>query len=156
MKDAVVSDQLEALFSSYKGTRLELIQIMQDVQETFGYLPEEALLQIAEFTHVPSSQVYGTASFYSQFKFSPRGRREVLVCRGTACHVRGAPRILDETEQVLGIKEGETTPDLEYTLETVACIGCCSLAPCLMLDGEVMADLTPQKIKDLFAKEANT
>jgi len=151
-----LSEQLAALFSSYKGNRLELIQIMQDVQEMFGYLPEEALLQIAAFTRVPTSQVYGTASFYSQFRFSPRGRREVLICRGTACHVRGAPRILDEAEHVLGIKEGETTPDLEYTLETVACIGCCSLAPCLMLDGEVMADLTAQKVRDLFAKEAKT
>ena len=151
-----MSEQLAALFSSYKGNRLELIQIMQDVQEMFGYLPEEALLQIAAFTRVPTSQVYGTASFYSQFRFSPRGRREVLICRGTACHVRGAPRILDEAEHVLGIKEGETTPDLEYTLETVACIGCCSLAPCLMLDGEVMADLTAQKVRDLFAKEAKT
>ena len=149
-----MSDQLEALFSSYKGNRLELIQIMQDVQEMFGFLPEEALLEVAAFTRVPTSQVYGTASFYSQFKFSPRGRREVLICRGTACHVRGAPRILDETEHVLGVKEGETTPDLEYTLETVACIGCCSLAPCLMIDGEVTADLTPQKVRDLFAKEA--
>lgn len=144
---------MAALFSSYKGNRLELIQIMQDVQEMFGYLPEEALLEIATFTRVPTSQVYGTASFYSQFKFSPRGRKEVMICRGTACHVRGAPRILDEAEHVLGIKEGETTPDLEYTLETVACIGCCSLAPCLMIDGEVTAALTPQKVRELFARE---
>jgi len=148
-----LSEQLAALFSSYKGNRLELIQIMQDVQEMFGYLPEEALLEIATFTRVPTSQVYGTASFYSQFKFSPRGRKEVMICRGTACHVRGAPRILDEAEHVLGIKEGETTPDLEYTLETVACIGCCSLAPCLMIDGEVTAALTPQKVRELFARE---
>lgn len=144
---------MAALFSSYKGNRLELIQIMQDVQEMFGYLPEEALLEIAAFTRVPTSQVYGTASFYSQFKFSPRGRKEVMICRGTACHVRGAPRILDEAEHVLGIKEGETTPDREYTLETVACIGCCSLAPCLMIDGEVTAALTPQKVRELFARE---
>lgn len=148
-----MSEQLAALFSSYKGNRLELIQIMQDVQEMFGYLPEEALLEIAAFTRVPTSQVYGTASFYSQFKFSPRGRKEVMICRGTACHVRGAPRILDEAEHVLGIKEGETTPDREYTLETVACIGCCSLAPCLMIDGEVTAALTPQKVRELFARE---
>jgi len=148
-----LSEQLAALFSSYKGNRLELIQIMQDVQEMFGYLPEEALLEIAAFTRVPTSQVYGTASFYSQFKFSPRGRKEVMICRGTACHVRGAPRILDEAEHVLGIKEGETTPDREYTLETVACIGCCSLAPCLMIDGEVTAALTPQKVRELFARE---
>lgn len=144
--------QLEALFSNFKGNRMELIQVLQDIQGTFGYLPEEALLEAARFTGVPASQVFGTASFYSQFRFSPRGRREVMVCRGTACHVRGAPRILEEVESVLGIKEGETTLDLEYTLQTVACIGCCSLAPCMMIDGEVQASLTPKKVQEIFKK----
>lgn len=146
-----MNEQLEAIFASHKGNRLELIQLLQDVQDVFGFLSEESLLDIADFTGVPSSQVYGTASFYSQFRFSPRGRKEVMMCRGTACHVRGAPRILEETEKVLGIKEGETTPDLEYTLETVACIGCCSLAPCMMIEGEVTAALTPKKVRDIFA-----
>jgi NADH-quinone oxidoreductase subunit E len=145
-----MEQQLDALFSSYSGERPELIQLLQDVQDAFGFLPEEALLAIADFTGVPASQVFGTASFYSQFRFSPMGRRKVMVCRGTACHVRGAPRILEEVESVLGIKEGDTTPDLEYTLETVACIGCCSLAPCLMLDSEVQASLTPQKVNEIF------
>jgi NADH-quinone oxidoreductase subunit E len=143
---------LEALLSTFKGSRLELIQILQDVQNALGYLPEETLLEVARFTGVPASQVFGTASFYSQFRFSPRGRREVMICRGTACHVRGAPRILEEAESVLGISEGETTPDLEYTLETVACIGCCSLAPCMMIDGEVQASLTPKKVQEVFKK----
>lgn len=147
-----MNQQLDTLFSSYKGNRLELIQILQDVQDAFGFLSEEVLLEISEFTGVSASQVYGTASFYGQFRFSPRGRKEVMICRGTACHVRGAPRILEEAENVLGVKEGETTPDQEYTLETVACIGCCSLAPCLMIDGEVEADLTPKKVQEIFAE----
>lgn len=145
-----MNQQLEAVFSSYHGNRAELIQILQDVQETLGFLPEESLLQIAEFIGVPASQVFGTASFYSQFRFSPRGRKTVMICRGTACHVRGAPRILEEVEKTLGVKEGETTPDLEYTLETVACIGCCGLAPCLSLDGEVHGALTPKKVNEVF------
>ena len=147
-----MNEQLESIFSSCKGNRLELIPVLQDVQDAFGFLSEDSLLGIAEFTGVPSSQVYGTASFYSQFRFSPRGRKEVMMCRGTACYVRGAPRILEEVENVLGIKESETTPDLEYTLETVACIGCCSLAPCMMIEGEVTATLTPKKVRDVFAE----
>jgi len=146
-----MNQPLEAVFSSHQGNRLELIQILQDAQDALGYLPEEALLEIAEFTGVPSSQVYGTASFYGQFRFSPVGRRSVMICRGTACHVRGAPRILEEVEKVLGIAEGETTPDLEYTLETVACIGCCGLAPCLRLDENVHGALTPKKVSDIFS-----
>jgi NADH-quinone oxidoreductase subunit E len=146
-----MNPQLEAILSSRKKGRLDLIQILQDIQEAFGFLPEEALLEVAEYTGVPSSQVFGTASFYGQFRFSPVGRRKVMVCRGTACHVRGAPRILEEVEKVLGVKEGETTPDREYTLETVACIGCCGLSPCLMLDNEVQASLTPKKVREIFS-----
>jgi NADH-quinone oxidoreductase subunit E len=148
-----MNQQLEVILSQHRKGRQDLIQILQDVQGTFGFLPEEALLEIAEFTGVPSSQVFGTASFYGQFRFSPMGRRRVMVCRGTACHVRGAPRILEEVEKVLGVKEGETTPDLEYTLETVACIGCCGLSPCMMLDNEVHASLTPTKVREVFSKQ---
>jgi len=147
-----VSEQLEAILSTSKRGRSDLIQLLQDVQEAFGYLSEEAMLEIAKRTDVPASQVYGTASFYGQFRFSPIGRKRVMVCRGTACHVRGAPRILEEVEKVLGVDEGETTPDLEYTLETVACIGCCGLSPCLMLDREVHASLTPTKVREIFSK----
>lgn len=148
-----MNEQLEAIFASYKGERPELIQLFQDVQEQLGYLPEAAMRAIAEYIGMPASQVFGTASFYSQFRFSPMGRRKVMACRGTACHVRGAPRILEELEGVLKIKEGETTPDLEYTLETVACIGCCGLAPCLMIDNEVHASLTPKKVRQIFEQQ---
>ena len=123
---------------------------MQNVQEKFTYLPEKAMSDIARFTHVPESNVYAVATFYAQFRFTPRGRNHVMVCRGTACHVNGANRILEEIESQLGIKEGETAEDLEYSLETVACIGACSLAPCVMINKEVEAKLTKKKVAQLF------
>lgn len=143
---------LKAILSSYEGKRHELIPILQQVQAEFGYLPEEVMLEIAEYIGVPESRVYAVASFYAQFRFSPVGRNRVMVCRGTACHVRGAPRILEEVKRELGVQEGETTPDLEYTLETVACIGCCALAPCVMINRKVEAKMTSKKVAELFAK----
>ena len=143
---------LSEILSSYRGTNRELIPILQRVQAELGYLPEEAMNKVAEFCRVPESKVFSIASFYAQFRFVPLGRKLVMVCRGTACHVQGVARILDEVKRQLDIEEGETSPDLEYSLETVACIGCCALAPCLVLDGEVKAKMTPQKVKELFAK----
>ena len=143
---------LDGLFSSYKGTRDELIPILQDTQAKFGYLSEESMLAIARFTGVPESGVYAVATFYAQFRFAPIGRNHIMVCRGTACHVRGAPRILEELEHQLRIKEGETSDDLEYSLETVACIGACGLSPCIMTNKKVEAKLTPKKVAKLFGK----
>ncbi len=149
------SPSLDGVFSAFEGKREELIPILQRVQEELGYLPEEAMLEIAQFTRVPESQVYAVATFYAQFRFTPIGRQHVMVCRGTACHVRGAPRILDAIEGQLGIKEGETTKDLEYSLETVACIGACGLSPCIMTNKKVEAKLTPKKVAKLFGKASN-
>ena len=146
-----MEERLNVIFSSFEGKKDELIPILQQVQWEFGYLPEEAMLEIAHFTHVPESRVYAVATFYAQFRFTPIGRTHVMVCRGTACHVRGAPRILDAIEKQLGIKEGETSPDLEYSLETVACIGACGLSPCIMVNKKVETKLTPKKISALFA-----
>jgi len=143
---------LSAIFSSYEGRSHELIPLLQDVQGELGYLPEEAMLEIAEFTGVPDSRVYAVATFYTQFRFTPIGRHHVMVCRGTACHVRGGARILEEVENQLGIREGETTADLEYSLETVACVGACGLSPCIMVNKEVKAKMTPKKVAELFAK----
>jgi len=143
---------LNAVFSSYKGREDELIPILQQVQQEFGYLPEEAMLQVARFTGVPEARVYAVATFYAQFRFTPIGRMHVTACRGTACHVRGAPRILEAIEKQLGIKEGETTTDLEYSLETVACIGACGLSPCIMMNKKVEAKMTPRKVAELFPK----
>jgi NADH-quinone oxidoreductase subunit E len=141
---------LEEIFSSYTGKGEELIPVLQDVQARLGYLPEDAMRAIARFTRVPESQVYAVATFYAQFRFTPIGRNHVMVCRGTACHVRGAPRILEKIEKELGIKEGETTEDLEYSLETVACIGACGLSPCITINKQVEAKMTPKRVTELM------
>ena len=144
-----MEDRLTEIVPS-RGKRGELIPILQRIQAEFGYLPEEAIVKVAESTGVAESRVFGVASFYAQFRFTPIGKNRIMVCRGTACHVKGAPRILDEVEKALEIKEGETTKDLEYTLESVACIGCCGLAPCIMVNKEVHGRLTTKEIGDIF------
>jgi len=153
--NTMAEDTIDAIFSSFDGKTEELIPILQRVQEEFGYLSEESMLAVARFTGVPEAQVYAVATFYAQFRFTPIGKTHVMVCRGTSCHVRGAPRILEETEKQLGIKEGETSPDLEYSLETVACIGACGLSPCIMTNKKVEAKLTPKKVAELFGKAGN-
>ena len=152
-KVVIMEERLNSILSSYEAKRDELIPILQQVQEEFGHLPEQAMLEIAQFIGVPESQVYAVATFYAQFRFTPIGRNHVMVCRGTACHVRGAPQILGEVKRRLGIEEGETTKDMEYTLETVACIGCCALAPCIMVNKEVYGQLNSKKIAKIFGKK---
>ena len=147
-----MEEQLHAILSSFEGRRHELIPILQQVQREFGYLREDAMREIARYVGVPESRVYAVATFYAQFRFTPIGRNHVMVCRGTACHVRGAPRILQEIEKQLGIKEGETTADLEYSLDTVACIGACGLSPCIMINKKVEAKLTPKKVSESLRK----
>ncbi|MCC6127071.1 MAG: NADH-quinone oxidoreductase subunit NuoE [Pirellulales bacterium] len=144
--------RLDAILSSFAGQEHELIPILQQVQRELGYLPREAMLEVAQFAGVPESRVYAVATFYAQFRFTPIGRKHVMVCRGTSCHVRGAPRILEEIERQLSIKEGETTPDLSHSLETVACIGACGLSPCIMINNKVEAKLTPKKVAVLLRK----
>ena len=146
-----MTSSLSEILASYEGTPDALIPILQKVQAELGYLSEEAMNKIAAFCRVPESKVFGIASFYAQFRFVPLGRTQIVACRGTACHVRGAPQILDEVKRQLGIEEGETTSDLEYSLETVACIGCCALAPCLVINGKVESKMTPKRVKELFA-----
>ena len=141
---------LSGVFAQFKGRDEELIPVLQAVQRELGYLPPEAMQQIAGFLRVPESKVYGVASFYAQFRFTPIGRRHITVCRGTACHVRGGPRILEEVERLLGIKEGETSDDLEYSIETVACIGACGLSPTIMVNKKVHGKMTPKKVAELF------
>ena len=147
-----MGQQLDAILNTHDQRREELIPILQEVQQEFTYLPQEALLEIARFLRVPESRVYGVATFYAQFRFTPRGESHIMVCRGTACHVSGAARILDRIEEELGIRAGETTPDLAYSLETVACIGACSLAPCVMINGSVEAKMTTDRANSLLGK----
>jgi len=150
-----VDERLRTVLCSFAGSQEELIPILQKVQETFGYIPKEYMVDIAKFIRVPESKVFGTATFYAQFRFTPTGETRVMVCRGTACHVKGAPQVLSEIERRLGVKEGETTSDMKYSLDTVACIGCCSLAPCIMVNKKVEANMTPKKIGELFKKDGN-
>ena len=145
------SDTLRDILSSFTGERGELIPILQKVQKEFGYLPEDAMKRVARFLKTSESTLYGVATFYTQFRLKPAGRKKVMVCRGTACHVNGAQQILEEVEKQLGIKEGETTPDNEYSLNTVACIGCCSLSPTIMIDEKVEANLTRSKVEKVFS-----
>jgi NADH-quinone oxidoreductase subunit E len=145
-----VEDELLKILASYKGKRSKLIPILQEVQAKFSYLPEEMVHKVSTFTGIPESEVYSVATFYAQFRLTPLGRKRVSICRGTACHVRGAPQILEAIEKTLGIKEDETTSDLEYTLESVGCIGCCALAPCIRINEKVYGRLVPAKARELF------
>ena len=141
-----MEDSVREILSSYKGERAELVPILQEVQEKFGYLHSEVMQAIARFLRLPESTVYGVATFYAQFKFAPTGKRIVKVCRGTACHVRGGVSILSEVEKQLGIKPGETTDDFEYSLEAIACFGSCALAPVVVIDKTVYGRMTPTKV----------
>ena len=147
---AEVQDKLREVFSHYHGEKQELIPILQETQEQFRYLPAEAMKEIGRFLRIPESTIYGVSTFYAQFKLTPLGKKIVKVCRGTACHVRGGARILEETEKILGIKAGETTDDLEYTLESIACFGSCALAPVMVIDDTVYGRVTTNKVKGII------
>lgn len=145
-----VKEALSGIFMFYEGKRSELIPVLQEAQGLFGYLPEEPIRIIAEFLKITPGEIYSVASFYNQFRLIPLGRNMVTLCRGTACHIRGAPQILDEISKAINLKEGETSEDLEYTLETVACIGCCALAPCFKVNHKIYGDMTPAKTREVF------
>ena len=146
-----IKKQLDGILSKYSGESGELIPILQEAQERFGYLPEGVMTGIAKFLRLPESNVFGVATFYAQFKFTPTGKRIVKVCRGTACHVKGGERILESVQRELGIQPGQTTDDFEYSLEVVACIGACALAPTMMIDNEVQRKMTAKKVAELFS-----
>ena len=150
-QEGISKERLNEILPSYGGREDELIPILQQVQQVFGYLPEPAMRKIAKFLKLPESTVFGVGTFYAQFKLVPSGRNIIKVCRGTACHVRGGARILREIEKQLGVKPGESTPDLEYCLETVACFGACALAPVMVLNNKVHGRMTPAKVKEVLA-----
>ena len=142
--------RLTEILSSYKGEPGEVITILQQIQREFGYLPEQTMRQVAKFTGVDESKVFGVATFYAQFKLVPTGRNVIKVCRGNACRVRGGARVLKTAEKQLGIKPGESTPDLEYALETVACLGACAVAPAVVVNDETHGNTTPDKVTELI------
>ena len=145
-----MQDELGDVLAQYKAEEGSLIPILQGVQEKLGYLPEEAISKIAEFSQMSESEVFGVASFYTQFYFTPRGQYTVKVCLGTACHIRGGDRILDRLENSLNIKPGETTEDYKFGLERVACFGCCALAPVVVINEDIHTKVSPSKAGELL------
>ena len=129
----------------YQGRPDELIPLLQKAQKKLGYLPENVLLEIASFTRLPPATVFGVATFYEQFRFNPAGKHTIRVCRGTACHVRGSDKILDEIDNRMHLAPGETSEDRLFTLETVACFGSCALAPVVLVDDSVKGRMNPSE-----------
>lgn len=147
---------LQATLNDFGRDQANLIPLLQQLQERLGYLSPEAMAAAAGRLGLAESTVYSVASFYTQFRFKPSGRNVIKICRGTACHVGGGERILSELERQLEIKPGETTPDLEYSLDTVACIGACALAPVVLLNEEIHGKTSTGKILDAITHQKKT
>ncbi len=145
-------EPLLAVLDRYKDAEGALIAVLQDTQEAYGYLPKKAVEVIAKALRLSPAQVYAVATFYAQFTTTPRGRHVLRLCTGTACHVRGAESIKIVLESDLGIDAGETTPDNEFTLETVACLGACGLAPTMVVDGTTYGELTIPSARRILKK----
>lgn len=143
---------LQDTVAHYKSIPGSLITVLQKAQEIYGYLSEDVLLFVATALKLPPARVYGVATFYTQFRFTPVGKYLLMLCEGTACHVNGAQSILRTIEQELHLRDGETTPDGLFTLKTVACLGCCSLSPVMMVNENTYGSLTPQKVTELLQR----
>ena len=155
----VQTDRVNAFIRKHQNQKKALIAILQDVQAEYNYLPQEALRQVARSVGVPLIDVVGVATFFRAFSLKPRGRHVVTVCSGTACHVRGGPKILEEFERQLGVGAGETTADKKFTLETVACLGCCAIGPVVVVDGDFHAQTSVRKVSSIirqYAKKRDT
>jgi NADH-quinone oxidoreductase subunit E len=145
-------EKLRRIFLEYENNKDNLIPILKAIQNEFGYLSPEFMQEASEYLKIPSSKVYGVASFYALFNLNKKGRNIIQVCRGTACHVRGGSQILQEVVKYLGIQPGETTEDSKYSLETISCFGSCALAPVMVINGKVYGRLTPDKAIRILGK----
>ena len=143
---------LEEVVKKYPASRENLISILQEVQEAYGYLSRESINGIGRYLNLPASKIYGVATFYNQFKLNAPGRIQIQVCRGTACHVKGSFDLLETIKRALGIDVGETTKDGAFSLETVACLGGCSIAPVITANGKFYGRLDKKKVEELVAK----
>jgi len=148
MNQEIISE----ILSKYEDEQSSIIGILQDLQEHFGYLPKEILINISKEINIPLSRVLSLATFFAAFSLEPKGKHPIHVCMGTACHVRGAQPILENFERTLGIKVGETTEDRNFSLETVRCIGCCGLAPVVMIGEDVYGKISQSKIPGILKK----
>jgi NADH-quinone oxidoreductase subunit E len=148
---AMVED-IAAMLPDFQKHRGNLIPILQSIQEKHSYLSFAAIVMVASHLSISPGEVYGVATFYNQFRFQPPGKHQIKVCLGTACHVAGGDIILENFERKLGIKDGETTPDREYSVERVACVGCCALAPVALVDESVKGHMQPSKVEGIFVQ----
>ena len=152
MPELFDSVKLEKILEMHSGQKGALIPILQEIQAAYGYLPEEALKIVSREIKIPLSRIYGVITFYAQFYLTPRGKNLIKACQGTACHVRGAGQVLDTVSRELKINPGGTTEDLNFSLETVACVGTCFLAPVIMINEDYYGKLTPKKAMDAVKK----
>jgi NADH-quinone oxidoreductase subunit E len=146
------SSEIDAIIERYEGKESAILAILQDIQAKEKYLPREALEHLGQQLHIPINKVYRIATFYRAFSLTPRGRHEVCVCMGTACHVRGAQRIVDQMNLELGIRPGETTKDQNFTLETVNCLGVCAAGPVVAIEGQYFGKMSPMKVEGTLKK----
>jgi NADH-quinone oxidoreductase subunit E len=145
-----VKQETRRILNGFSRKRGNLIPILQRVQDRLGYLPRDAMLEVARFLDIPAIDVYGVATFYNQFRLNPPGRHSIRVCLGTACHMKGGYITLDAWKRRLGIDRGETTPDREFDLDTVACVGCCTMAPVTVVDDKPQAKVEPTKVDGIL------
>lgn len=149
-KNQELFSRLDAVLDEYADIPGSLITILQNAQEIYGYLPIDVILHISQRTGIKVTKIMGVATFYSQFRLKPVGKYLIMLCQGTACHVNGSQQIEKAVNEYLGIKDGETTPDGLFTLKNVACLGCCSLSPVMMINDEAYGSLTPEKAVSIF------
>jgi NADH-quinone oxidoreductase subunit E len=142
--------KIDQIIDKYQGDASALIQVLLEIQRENRWLPKEALEKVSEKLEVPLNQIQHVATFYKAFSLVPRGRHEIQVCMGTACHIRGAPRVLDMVQDLLGIHPGETDLDLKFSLETVNCLGCCAMGPVMVVDGKYHGKTVPAKVSDVL------
>ena len=151
-EDQAALKQIASKLNDFKKQRGNLIPILQMIQEKLAYIAPEAIGMVAEYLEINQSEIYGVATFYNQFRFVPPGKHPVKVCLGTACHVRGGDIVLENFERKLEIKEGETTSDREFSIERVACVGCCALAPVTLIGETVHGNMAPSKVEGLVMR----
>ncbi len=142
--------EIKGILDKYPDDKSVLIQLLLDIQREFNWISKEAIVGVSEKLQVPISQVYRVASFYTALSLKPRGKHVVNVCMGTACHVRGGQRILDKLEEILGIKSGDTTDDMQFTLERVNCLGCCALGPVVLVDKDYHGNMIPANVQKIL------
>ena len=156
MNNADLIEEVDRIVDLYGNRITGSIGMLQDIQSRYSYLPREALIHVAERLDIPLSQVFSLATFYKSFSLRPRGKHLIVVCMGTACHVRGATRLVDEIGRRLDIKPGETTGDNLFTLEAVNCLGACALGPLMVIDGEYYGNMAPKKVEAVLQKYQKT